>query len=50
MTWDGFIFIFAFCSVVYFLREAVKSFRSPEFRDDIRRLREQRRLRKACKR
>ena len=37
-------------SAVYFLIELVKSWMSPEFKDDLERLREQRRLRKAARR
>jgi len=50
MTWSGFVFTVAFCSVIYFLRGAIRAWRSPEFRQDLERLREMRRIRKAARR
>jgi hypothetical protein len=44
------IFLLAFCSLVYFLRELWRLFVSPEFKHGLARLRERRRRRKAARR
>lgn len=44
------IFVAAFCVTVYFAREAWRVWHSPEFKHDLARLRENRRLRKAATR
>jgi hypothetical protein len=48
MTWNEFVFVAAFCMLVYFAREAYRAFQ--EFKTDLDRLREQRRRRKAARR
>ncbi len=48
MTWDEVVFIFAFCSFVYFAKEGLQ--RYPLFSEDLERLREQRRRRKEARR
>jgi hypothetical protein len=50
MTLSEFVFLFSFCSTIYFLRASWRFGRSPEFKRDLERLREQRRNRKAARR
>ena len=50
MSVDGFVFVVSCCGLVYFLRGSWRVYRSPEFRKDVERLREQRRIRKAATR
>lgn len=44
------MFVLSFCSIVYFLKGAIAEARSPQFKADMERLREQRRRRKAARR
>jgi hypothetical protein len=44
------VFVFGFCSAVYFLKCLIESVQSPEFKYDAERLRENRRLRRAARR
>ena len=50
MTWSEDVFVVSFLSLVYWLREVVRPWRSPELKRDIARLREQRRQRKQARR
>lgn len=50
MNLQGIIFVFAFCSAVYFLKSILEVLASPEFKRDMERLRENRRLRRAARR
>lgn len=50
MNWNGVIFLLAFCSGVYFLRELLRSVVPVHLQADIAWLREQRRRRKAARR
>lgn len=50
MKWSAVVLVVSFCAAVSFLRGAWRVFRSPEFRRDIGRLREQRLNRAAARR
>jgi|HubBroStandDraft_6_1064221.scaffolds.fasta_scaffold24294_6 hypothetical protein len=50
MNLSAAVFVCSFLSLVYFFREVIRSFRSPEFRRELARMRENRRLRKAARR
>lgn len=50
MTVAGIIFVLSFVAAAHFIREAFVAFGSPEFRRDLARLRENRRLRRASRR
>ncbi len=43
MNWSGAVFVLSFLATVYFMREAIRAWRSQEFRRDLERLRENRR-------
>ncbi len=49
-TWSCIVFVLGFCGSVYFLREAIRAARTPEFKRDMEKLREQRRRRKSARR
>lgn len=42
--------VFFLCLGIYFIRECIRSYRSPEFKADMERFREQRRRKKAARR
>jgi hypothetical protein len=48
--WQEIVFVVACCSLVYFARQSIRAYQSPEFRRDMERLREQRRRRSAARR
>jgi hypothetical protein len=50
MTIQEALFVAAFCAVVYFARDAVRAWQSPEFKRDLERLRERRRIKRAARR
>jgi hypothetical protein len=50
MNVNEFLFILGFLLVAWSLRELVRTWRSPKFKQDLQRLREQRRRRKATRR
>jgi hypothetical protein len=50
MNLAGVIFVLSFLAVAYFVRESFRALRIQEFKRDLARLQEQRRLRKAARR
>lgn len=50
MTVQEFFFVAAFCAVVYFAQGALRAYQSPEFKRDLERLRENRRIKRAARR
>jgi hypothetical protein len=50
MNLSAAVFVCSFLSLVYFFREAIRSFCSPAFKRDRERTRENRRRRKAARR
>jgi hypothetical protein len=49
VTFRALVFLFAFCALIYFAREAWRAIISPEFKRDIAWLRENRRRRRAAR-
>jgi len=48
--WLFVLFVAAVCALAYFIRDVVRVYRSPQFKADMARLREQRQRRRAARR